>query len=66
MERLTALRSQPWLWRLRVMLAAPQPEPNPNRGNHTLVNVNIVKEVMNRNSTASRIFLPLRITRRSG
>ncbi len=54
-ERLIPLRSQPWLRRLRVPLAAPQPEPKPGRGNHALVNVNIVAEVMNRNNKASRI-----------
>ena len=41
------------------MLAAPQPEPKPSRGNFAPVNVNnhSVKEVMNRNNAASRIFL---------
>ena len=54
------LRSQPRLRRLRLSLAAPQPEPEPSRGKVVLVNVNNhnVKEVMNRNNTASRLFLP--------
>jgi len=40
------------------MLAAPQPEPKPSRGKVVLANVNnhSVKEVTNRNNTASRIF----------
>ena len=50
------LRSQPRLWRLRVPLAAPWPEPKPCRDKAALANVNNhnVKEVMNRNNTASR------------
>ena len=41
---------------MRVSLAAPQPEPKPGRDKAALANVNhhIVKEVMNRNNTASR------------
>lgn len=50
------LHSQVKLRRLWLMLAAPQPEPKTHRGNHTLVNVNIVDEVINRNNTASGIF----------
>ena len=48
------------LRRLRVLLVAPQPEPEPHRGQDAPVNVNnhSVKEVMNRNNTASRIPLP--------
>lgn len=59
-ERLIPLRSQPWLRRLRVLLAAPQPEPKPGLGKVVLANVenHRVKEVMNRNNTASRIPLP--------
>ncbi len=56
LERLIPLRSQPRLWSLRVPLAVPQPEPKPGRGKAVLVNVNnhSVKEVINRNKTASR------------
>ena len=57
-ERLIPLRSQGRLRRRRVLLAAPQPEPKPSRGQHAPANVNnnSVKEVMNRNNAASRIF----------
>ena len=55
-ERLIPLRSQTRPRRLRVLLAAPQPEPKPDRGRVVPANVNnhSVREVMNRNNTASR------------
>ena len=52
------LRSQPWLRRRRVLLAAPQPEPKSHRAERAPVSVNVVEEVINRNNTASRIYLP--------